>query len=124
MMRRWREDAHLLSPGPASAEGGFEEIHVVAGWDECGGTKHKKERGFSTVMYVTRLSSLCQHITAQTLAVQWRYDCLQELWQEVQNQHHHQQTQEACVWQASPQKKPLQLLHVGQGPPLMGSSSI
>ena len=29
-----------------------EGIHVVAGWDQCWGTKHTKERGFIPVMYV------------------------------------------------------------------------
>ena len=35
-----------------------EEIHVVAGWDQCGGTKHTRERGITPVMYVKRLLSL------------------------------------------------------------------
>ena len=61
---------------------------------------------------------------AQTLAAQWPCVCLQWLWQEVQDQQHHKQTQEACMWQASSQEKLFQLLHVGKGPPLMRSSSI
>ena len=34
--------------------------HVVAGWDQCGGTKHKREGGFTPVMSLTKLSSLCK----------------------------------------------------------------
>ena len=33
---------------------------VVAGWNQCGGTKHKRERRVTPVMSVTKLSSLCK----------------------------------------------------------------
>ena len=40
-----KRGAHLLAPGPAGVEGRFvREIIVVAGLDQCGGTKHKRER--------------------------------------------------------------------------------
>ena len=38
---------------------------------------------------------------AQNLAAQWLCVCMQWLWQEGQPQQQHQQTQQACVWQAS-----------------------
>ena len=41
-----------------------EGIHVVAGWDQCGRTKHMREKGFTPVMSVTRLSSLCKRLTS------------------------------------------------------------
>ena len=34
--------------------------HVVAGLDQCGGTKHKRERGFTPEMSLTKHSSLCK----------------------------------------------------------------
>ena len=49
------------------------------------------------------------------MAAQWPCVCLQGLWQKVQPQQQHPQTQEACDWQASPQEELLPLLHVGQG---------
>ena len=62
---------------------------------------------------------VCEGIHA---VAQWPCVCLQGLWKEVQDQKHHQQTQKACVRQASPQEELLKILHVGQGPTLMISS--
>ena len=45
------------APGPASVMGGFEGV-VVAGWNQCGGTK---QRGF---IPVKSLTSLCQHLSS------------------------------------------------------------
>ena len=41
-----------------------EGIHVVAGWGQCGRTKHMREKGFTPVMSVTRLSSFCKRLTS------------------------------------------------------------
>ena len=37
---------------------------MVTGQDQCGWTKHKRERGFTHAMSVTRLSSLCHCLTS------------------------------------------------------------
>ena len=53
--------AHLLATGPAGVEGRFvREIMLLLDGISVGGTKYKRERGFSPVMSVTKLSSLCK----------------------------------------------------------------
>ena len=54
-----KRGAHLLAPGAGRV---CEGIHVVAEWDQCGGTKYKRERRFTPVISETRLLSLCQHL--------------------------------------------------------------
>ena len=45
--------AHLLAPGPAGVEGRFvREIMLLLDVISVGGTKHKRERGFTSVMSV------------------------------------------------------------------------
>ena len=56
-----KRGAHLLAPGPAGVEG----IHVVAGWDPGG--QNTRERAFTPVMSVIRLSSLFQRLTSPKL---------------------------------------------------------
>ena len=41
-----------------------EEIQVVAGWDQCGGTNHTRGRGLTPVMSVTRLLSHWERLTS------------------------------------------------------------
>ena len=103
-----------------------EGIHVVAGGGQWGGTRHKRERWFTHMQCLwqcLKFKVFPNAQPAQNVATQWPSDCLQELWQEVQPQQQHQQTQEVCVQQASPQGELLALLHVRQGPPLTRSSS-
>ena len=53
--------AHLLAPGPAGVEGRFvREIMLLLDVISVGGTKHKREKGVTSVMSVTKLSSLCK----------------------------------------------------------------
>ena len=59
-------DAQLLAPGPTGVEGGFvRKFWLLLDWISVGGgTKPKRERGFTPVMSVTRLSSLCQRLAS------------------------------------------------------------
>ena len=53
--------AHLLATGPAGVEGRFvREIMLLLDGISVGGTKHKRERGFTPVMSVIKLSSHCK----------------------------------------------------------------
>ena len=108
--------AHMLATGPAGVEVRFvREIMLLLDGISVGGTKHKRERGFTPVLSVTKLSSLCKCLAStkfgRTVAM-----CLSErVVARSSRPTKHQQMQEACVWQASPQEELLQLLHVGQG---------
>ena len=42
--KHMKRGAHLLAPGPEDVKGGFVREFIVAGWDQCGGTKHRRER--------------------------------------------------------------------------------
>ena len=54
--KHMKRGAHLLAPGPAGVKGRFvREIMLL-----LDRTKHKRERGFTLVMSVTKLSSLCK----------------------------------------------------------------
>ena len=57
-----KRGANLLAPGPAGVKGRFvkEIMLLLDGISVGGGTKHKREKGFTSVMSVTKLSSLCK----------------------------------------------------------------
>ena len=56
-----RHYLHLLAPGPAGFEGRFvREIMLLLDGISVGGTKHKRKKGFTSVMSVAKLSSLCK----------------------------------------------------------------
>ena len=53
-----KRGAHLLAPGPAGVKGRFvKEIMLLLDGISVGGTKHKREKGFTSVISVTKLSS-------------------------------------------------------------------
>jgi hypothetical protein len=56
-----KRGAYMLAPGPAGVEGRFVmAIMLLLDGTSVGGTTHKRERGFTPVMFVTKLLSLCK----------------------------------------------------------------
>ena len=60
-----KRGAHMLAPGPACVEGRFvREIMLLLDGISFGGTNQKREKGFTRVMSVTKLSSLCKFLAS------------------------------------------------------------
>ena len=56
-----KSEAHLLAPGPAGVKGRFVGEFMLL---LDGNSERQRETGFTSVMSVTRISSLCQRITS------------------------------------------------------------
>ena len=64
-----KRGAHMLAPGPEGVKGRFvREIMLLLDGISFGGTNQKREKGFTPVMSVTKLSSLCKFL-ASTVAM-------------------------------------------------------
>ena len=65
-----KRGAYLLAPGPAGVKGRFvREIRLLLDGITVGGTNHKRERGFTPVMSVTKLSSLCKCLASTKVLI-------------------------------------------------------